>query len=92
MAEADGRSRWPNPMAEADGRSRWPKPMAEADGRSRWPKPMAKADGQWLKPMPLHPSMRFPNSSTERDGSSQPLSHDDPLWQPGHRRRSLRVY
>ena len=24
MAEADGRSRWPNPMAKADGQSRWP--------------------------------------------------------------------
>ena len=39
----------------------------------------------------LHLSMRFPNPPTERDGPSQLLSHDDPLWQPGHRRRSLRV-
>ena len=39
----------------------------------------------------LHLSMWFPNPSTERDGPSQLLSHDDPLWQPGHRRRSLRV-
>ena len=29
----------------------------------------------------LHLSMRFPNSSTERNGSSQLLSHDGPLWQ-----------
>ena len=57
-------------MAADDGQSRWPKPMAKADGQSRWPKPMAKADGQWPKPMLLHPSMWFPNSSTERDGSS----------------------